>query len=320
MSTLSWLLSREACRKLEPEWTDVESALEDGHVVSIDCSADPTLCDDFDVASYPAIRLVRGRGDGRTSRYRGPRHAPEIIAFLRRSLRPRLSYVDDQNITSFLAVDDVVFVAHLAAAGDDHTAARFAALAAQYGDRYSFAVGPAASGGPQAANRIRCFNAPDDAQHTTSDLTAVAALEDFVVLCATPSVVELTRRNEVQYLNMGKSLVHFFYRTEQERRAYVSAMRPLATKYREYLGFTTIDAGEYGDMLATLGLARDAPRLLAVQNPSNGDVFPYAGAQALTPPVVEQFLGAIIQGAVQPWSGGSGANTGGQAGNGHDEL
>jgi protein disulfide-isomerase A1 len=122
--------------------------------------------------------------------------------------------------------------------------------------------------------------------------------------------------------------VHYFVASEAQRQAYLREMRPLAKKYREYLSFTTIDVAEYADMQASLGLRPSSSGGgLAVQNPSNGDVFPYQGAEAISLPVVEQFLVDIIQGQVKPWKG-PGLDSGAGAGNdgasaadkGRDEL
>ena len=117
------------------------------------------------------------------------------------------------------------------------------------------------------------------------------------------------------HLQMGKSLVHYFTATEGDRQAYLKEIRPLAKKYQEYLLFTTVDSNEYPDMRASLGLRAGSSKALSVQNPSNGDVFPYAGKADISLPVVENFLTEIIQGNVKPWS-----RSGGRAAGGHDEL
>jgi len=87
-------------------------------------------------------------------------------------------------------------------------------------------------------------------------------------------------------------------------------MRPLAKKYEEYLHFVTTDADEYADAAEMMGLKRGS-RGLSVQNPNNGDVFPYTRRDKITAGSVEAFLGDIIQGKVQAWRGAAG---------GHDEL
>lgn len=83
-------------------------------------------------------------------------------------------------------------------------------------------------------------------------------------------------------------------------------MLPLAKKYRDYLTFTIVDATEYPEMVQALGLQAGATRALSVQNPSNGNVFPYTGNQEISLPVVERFLIDIIEGRIKPWQAQSG--------------
>ncbi len=83
-------------------------------------------------------------------------------------------------------------------------------------------------------------------------------------------------------------------------------MRPLSKKYKEYLQFDTIDAIEYPDMIQMLRFAQGAKKAVSVQNPSNGDVFPYRGQQKISAEAVEAFLVDIINGKVQPWTGQQG--------------
>jgi protein disulfide-isomerase A1 len=91
-------------------------------------------------------------------------------------------------------------------------------------------------------------------------------------------------------------------------------MRPVAKKFKEYLKFVTVDAGEYGDMTAALGLRPGVFPALAVQNPRVGQVFPLpaAGAEDIAPKAVDDFVMSIVQGKVQPYSG--------QDGPAHEEL
>jgi len=65
--------SREPSKALESEWIAIQESERDNNVVSVDCAAKPRLCDEYDVASYPAIRLFHG--DGRVDRYRGARRS-----------------------------------------------------------------------------------------------------------------------------------------------------------------------------------------------------------------------------------------------------
>ncbi len=98
-------------------------------------------------------------------------------------------------------------------------------------------------------------------------------------------------------------------RDDKAREAYVSELRPLAKKYEEYLHFTTTDADDYADAAEMMGLRRGSTGM-SVQNPNNGEVFPYTRREKVTLATVEAFLGDIIQGRVAPWNPASG----------HDEL
>ena len=82
--------------------------------MSVDCANDKSLCAELDVVSFPAIRLYGP--DGSMRRYRGPRKSKPIEAFLDRMSKPLITEVDGDNSNSFIASDDVVFVAHLATA------------------------------------------------------------------------------------------------------------------------------------------------------------------------------------------------------------
>ena len=197
--------------------------------MSFDCAEQPKFCQEHDVVSHPTIRLYRGKSEGESEkidRYRGPRkassyvmtpylglpllpwstladnkdlRASRITSFIRRGLRPVLSTVDRHNVTWFMSTDDVVFVAQLQAR-DSNAHDRFLALAQKYHDRYSFAVNTEAR--PEKSE-ITCQNTPDGLQKKLPDLSAVGALENFVKMCSTPLIPELTRRNELQYLTVS---------------------------------------------------------------------------------------------------------------------
>lgn len=112
-----------------------------------------------------------------------------------------------------------------------------------------------------------------------------------------------------EYDQTKKSIVHYFVRDDAARVAYVAELRPLAKKYVEYLHFTTTDADDYADAAEMMGL-RHGSTGLSVQNPNNGEVFPYTRRDKISAASVEAFLGDIIQGRVAPWNPATG----------HDEL
>ncbi|KAH8901982.1 hypothetical protein BR93DRAFT_921235 [Coniochaeta sp. PMI_546] len=299
-----------ASEALEPEWTTIEKEETDGHVVSVDCAAESKVCEKHEISSFPAIRLYQDQG-AVTDRYRGPRRAASIQSFLRRILRPVLSTVTDKNLTAFRGVDDVVFVAYLRPQ-DKVLRDRFSTLAKRYRDRFSFGVTVTT----QATSAVYCYNNIRGAEMAWGDSTAVDSLQDFVRLCSSPLIPELTRRNEVEYSSKDKSFVHYFVSSADERDEYMKEMLPLAKKYEEYLQFTTIDVTEYPEMLLVYGQQPGSSKVLSVYHPSNGQIFPHNRMRQASAAVVEQFLLDIIDGKVRPWSGHVSSETD----IGHEEL
>ena len=121
-----------------------------------------------------------------------------ILQFFHRALRPAVFEADARNLDGFLGSDTIVFVAHIA--DEDNSAyVRYKALAKQYRDRYSFAIGPAA----EETSILRCRNNIDDEEHTLNELWRVEALDNFVKMCSEPLIPELVRRNEEYYSLVG---------------------------------------------------------------------------------------------------------------------
>ncbi|KAK4032434.1 hypothetical protein C8A01DRAFT_50768 [Parachaetomium inaequale] len=290
---------------LEQEWTAVQKT-EGDKVVSVDCSAESKLCHESGVSSFPAIRLQQP--SGKQIRYRGPRKAAAVQGFLHRTSRPTVSFVTPKNSSIFQSIDDVVFIGHFGT-HDSHLQRQFETIAEKYRDRYSFATtsGTVRQGAPPT---VECFNNPDSTKRSTSDFPTPSSLESFIKRCSTPTIPQMTRRNELSFYQTRQSIVHYFVRSDAEREAYVAEMRPLAKKYAEYLHFVTTDADEYADAAEMMGIKRGSSGGLSVQNPNNGDVFPYMRREKISAGVVEVFLGDIIQGKVKPW----------RPGGGHDEL
>ena len=253
-------------------------------------------------------------------------------------MRPAISILDEKSSGKFQAIDDIVVVAHLNPR-DDHVERLFRDFADTYRDRISF--GALETSG---ATGLICYNNKDGESAILSDLSDVDAIPKFVKACAEPLIGEFTRVTELKYLQVrgfrfiiiltmtlccslakttlslqpGKSLVYFLAEKPEEREAYVEAMRPVAKKYREYLRFVTVDAIEYAELAAPLGLPAASFPSLAVQNPAYGQVFPYAAGAKITPIAVEAFVTQIVQGKVKPWDGTPPAPPAPDAA--HDEL
>ncbi|KAL6696051.1 hypothetical protein J3F84DRAFT_408015 [Trichoderma pleuroticola] len=282
----------QTSKTLLKEWQIVQKSI--SSVAAIDCLSAPTLCQEMDVVSFPAIRLYQK--DGPTTRYRGPRRAAAIEAFVKRALRPSVQDVDGKKLQDFVLSDDIVFLLRLQ---DENKIleARFRDFAQEYSDRYSFGITTAKSDRPDG---IWCRNSIDQKENDAQDLDDPNSLNNFLRICTAELIPQLTRRNEMAYLSSGRSLVYYLSTSEEGREAYTKALKQVAGRYAEFLQFVTVDSNEYPDMPRNLGVGSGAG--LAVQNIHNGQVFPFRG-DASSPDAIDQFIVAISEGRAQPWDG-----------------
>ncbi|KAI1327640.1 hypothetical protein F5Y16DRAFT_189620 [Xylariaceae sp. FL0255] len=305
------------CWQFKPEWEALLESQSQRGLLSIDCSSERGLCDEFDVASYPAIRYFDKQGT--STPYRGPRTASAITSYLHRVSRPIITTLTSQKIDNFhfQSTDDRVVIAQLTPK-DSHILTAFRIIASQFWDRASFATLQLDS---ETASGIRCYNNVDEQTFTLTDFTPVDAMSKLVESCLAPLVEDFSRRNEMKILQSGKSIVYFFAPTSTARQAFVDEIRPVAKMYKEYLVFVTVDAEEYGDMTAPLGLAPGVFPALAVQNPMFGQVFPLQQGAEISAESVGGFVMDIVQGKVKPWDGTRvQQQQQHEAGGSHDEL
>ncbi|CAK7231001.1 hypothetical protein SCUCBS95973_007764 [Sporothrix curviconia] len=317
-----------ASRALENEWQTIQSAPEGEHVLSFDCSQNAATCRELDaVSTFPTIRLYHR--DGRIDRYRGERTAAAIVPFFWRAFRPAAMEVTEQSLVSFMAIDDVVIVAHVHP-DDDQLYHRYRGLAHHYRDRYSFGIAFAPPSSPASSTTtrafrssvVRCYNNVDDEQHEMSgdDIHRhVGALEAFITqTCAQPLIPELTRRGEYRNearLAAGagvagtahvKSILHYLTDGgDADKTAFRDSVRPLAKQYRDFVQFAVTDLADYPEMLTAFGLDAHATRGLALQNLATRELFPYRSrtkpiTAAAAAGIVEDFLNEIADGNVKP--------------------
>ncbi|KAI1804565.1 thioredoxin-like domain-containing protein [Daldinia bambusicola] len=315
--------STAASQALEPEWISATESKKKS-LISVDCASVSSLCKEFDVISYPALRFFDGHG--KMASYRGPRRASSILSYLKRAIRPTITpLASDKKITAFQSSDDHAVIARISPR-DPHIRVLYETLASQYQDRLSFGLAKTKSDEEATTTTVTCYNNRDGQQFTVSDLTPINALYELVESCLTPVIGEFTRANEMKYLQADKSIVFFFSPSAAERDAYARAMLSVAKMYREYLSFVTVDAREYEGLAAPLGLAPGAYPAVSVQNPMFGKVFPYRrgrGKGDITPESIGAFLMDISQGKVEAWDGTTVSVEEGEEGGeegAHDEL
>ncbi|KAK1760233.1 hypothetical protein QBC47DRAFT_448781 [Echria macrotheca] len=306
----------EKSTSLEQEWTF--PAIPSIEVTSIDCIYSKSLCANYTVSSLPTIRLYHHAT--LLQRYRGPRRTSSIVSFVKRmTTRPcnEIPTIDASEISTFLSSDEVTFLAHLPSTSliREH----FEAQAKKYRDRYTFGI----TSDTRDGGRIECYNREDEMHHVLEvkeiGLVPSEGIETFVKKCATPLIPELTRRNEMEIYQSGKSLLHYLPPSPLHLQIFHQQVRPLAKKYQEYLTFLTTSPSEFPDAPSMLGLEDEGGVGLAVQNPATGEVYryPFRGDLPVRAGEVEGFLGDIVRGKVKAWNR---RGDGGGGGRGHEEL
>lgn len=156
--------------------------------------------------SYPAIRLFHGSDGSSWARYRGPRKASSIVAFVKRASLPAVSTVNIDNITKLLDIDRLTFMAYLKE-DDSSTRSRFTKVAEAFHDQFVFGVTHDAG---LAAKETISF--PSIVAYKTDvgdkDVLPLGAIptrsdmEKFVLEASTPLIDELTMRNERNYMSV----------------------------------------------------------------------------------------------------------------------
>jgi protein disulfide-isomerase A1 len=128
-----------------------------------------------------------------------------LVPFLRRFKQPPVSIPDNTNITAFKTSDDIVFIAY-PTAEDEQLKKSFTSVAKRNRHRFSFGI----STDPALAKAenippgcIVYYNNMHKEQEILCGENGIADLERWAEKVTTPLIGEMTRRNELRYLNVG---------------------------------------------------------------------------------------------------------------------
>jgi protein disulfide-isomerase A1 len=152
------------------------------------------------------------------------------VPYTRRLTLPDIYFLDSTNITSFKSVDEHVFVRYLNPTDIDLRSI-FETLATRNHQKFAFGIATDVS----LANAenipvpsIVCYKPSEGEQELSYGEWGLESLDSFIEASTTPLIGELTRRNEMKYLQAGKSLLYIFAVTPSERSHYQSLPKTLA--------------------------------------------------------------------------------------------
>ncbi|ODA78232.1 hypothetical protein RJ55_05613 [Drechmeria coniospora] len=280
----------EASTTLLPEWEAVQHT---GTTrLAIDCTRDAELCREFDVVSFPTIRLYRR--DGAMVRYRGDRRATAIVSFVERILRPMMTNVSGDDLASFSTIDDIVFIASLGE--EKELLGWYTETAEKLHDRYTFGL----VSGAQPPAQFRCHNHIEETELSISDLNLVDPLREFVSACTEPLIQELTSKRNLKLTRHEKYLAYYFSNDRAELNKYRIRMMSVAQRFKDHepgIVLVTFNSDEW----PTSGLGISGKVGFAMYDLSTKLAYPYAGE--LVPDIVGDFIQSVVDNKVQPWDG-----------------
>jgi protein disulfide-isomerase A1 len=126
---------------------------------------------------------------------------------MRRSERPVVSTLDKDSLTAFKSIDDAVFIGHFGS-GHAQLKSSFTTLASRNHNKFSFGIvsnAALAQANDIPLGCITCYKSQGE-QETLCDQSRLDVLQDFVERSTAPLIGEMTRRNELKYLQVRRPI------------------------------------------------------------------------------------------------------------------
>ncbi|KAH7125194.1 hypothetical protein B0J11DRAFT_614619 [Dendryphion nanum] len=286
----------------------------------IDCDIEATLCQNWDVNAYPAIRLFKSQkitvskdgGDdegGREEeeewetqslRYRGPKTIAGLLSYLKKHTLPLLTHIPPSKLNFFKEIDDIVIIAFLPAPDSTTTTTllpRFRALAEKY--RHQFIFGYVSNA--EAVAEDEWVNVPGikvfrnrDGDHWVLDSGLVGGweeerLEPLLEGVEKNLIEEFKEKEAEKYMLKTKLTIYIFLplsplspsHNPSLTTSLLQNLTPLAKQFTQYTTFTLIDSEEFLPMAKGFGLSGDTFPALVMHAPMNDQVFLYREGRAI---------------------------------------
>jgi hypothetical protein len=302
--------------------------------MTVDCDLESGLCNEYDVNSFPTIRLFELGSDGpskHVTRYRGPRTVKAISGWVKRRESGVVTRIDGNEVETFKEIDEIVVVAYLPS-DDKMLLGEFTAVAAEQHHDYVFAYTTDSSIAKEqglAVPSVKVFKSADRDHRILSNAFTSASLSSFLAT-AIPSTIRAFREKDLDAFMQRERLTLYIFAPLDSPRATSlrQKLTPLAKKYEKYVTFVVADAVKHAEMATNLlsrfgekGKGQHTKTRLAVHAPLNDNVFMYASGKEMEAESVESMIKTILQGKAK--SGdvfGSEAADLDEEGNRHDEL
>ena len=211
-----------------------------------------------------------------------------------------------ENHDEFIAADKFVAIAYLASA-TELPAPEFSAVADLHRDEYLFgsvtdpAVAEAA--GVQTPNVVvyRRYDEPRTEYPYPITSATVKDFEDWFAELAIPIIDEVNGENYGLYAGSPKPLAYLFLDpTSEDKDAHITAIRPVAQKYKSKVNFVWIDAVKFSDHGKALNLQESKWPSFVIQDLQKQLKFPLDQSPEFTVTAVDAWVEKYVSGELEP--------------------
>jgi protein disulfide-isomerase A1 len=185
--------------------------------ILINCDKEKELCKDYDINSYPAIRMLSRSDDpddpqSHIMRYRGKRTEQALKSFVLKHELPAVTHIRPQGYQHFKEIDDVVVIAYIHPDRKDQKAllSVFEAVAAKH--RHEFVFGYVDDLGITSAETVNlpsvtCWRNIDGDDRVFNGPFTEADLDALLVSAKTGVIGEFSERNMHLYMAVSSSRI-----------------------------------------------------------------------------------------------------------------
>ncbi|KAH5204591.1 hypothetical protein HBH68_098800 [Parastagonospora nodorum] len=267
--------------------------------ISMDCHIGISLCQKYDVNSFPTFRLLERKKDDEKmeeTRYRGPRTVKALMSFVRKHELPVLSKLGPED-KDFRRIDDVVFVAFLDPS-DTENLETYQAVAQK--NHLDFVFGYSTDSAIAEKESVKvpsimCYRNNDNDNLSLNGPFTQENIEAFLLAARKSVIKDFSEKELATFMQRDKLTVYIFTHTTDT----VSIRReltPTAKKLQSHVTFAVVDLAQYPDMPANFGTEMVGEQALVVHAPMNDQIFKYAQGKKIEGAAIEDMLMTILRG------------------------
>lgn len=304
------------CQTFAPKYEAAAKTLREQNIdvklAKIDCQRFSTFCQDYMIRAFPTLKIFK-EGRELYHEYDGPRRSSAIVDFVKKQVLATVNSLATKALhDAFLEKEkeEIVLIGYFDA---DDTVAKGALWAAAEKLHEDFPIGvtfnadAAAKAGVSFPSIVMYEPNGEGKEVYKGDIEDIEAIKTFAKTTYTPLIGELgynTWRNYVSGNNGPTAFI--FSRTDDDRRAVVDELRPLAKKLKGRLTFATAETPDFAGFAGYLHLDNGAEKnfpAFAIYDGAKRGKYPYTtqgSTKDLSAGNIGRFADDFLAGRLKP--------------------